>query len=103
MDQISIKTPNSKCRLFLKIDQSRYLAAGFYLPEATDPLPQLLSRRHTVLFGSSAYPSPSFPVSELATHRKTVKERQDADRRMGEGVEKKPKSYDGEKVWSSIY
>jgi hypothetical protein len=37
MDQISIKTPNPKCRLFLKIDQKRYLAAGFYL--APDPLP----------------------------------------------------------------
>jgi hypothetical protein len=28
MDQISIKTPNPKCRLFLKIDQQRYLAVG---------------------------------------------------------------------------
>jgi hypothetical protein len=32
MDQISIKTPNPKCRLFLKVDQ--YLAAGVYLSEA---------------------------------------------------------------------
>jgi hypothetical protein len=28
MNQISIKTPNPKCRLFLKIDQEKYLAAG---------------------------------------------------------------------------
>jgi hypothetical protein len=34
MDQIFIKTPNPKCRLFLKIDQYRYLAAGVYLSEA---------------------------------------------------------------------
>ncbi len=34
MDQISIKTPNPKCRLFLKTLQSRYLAAGVYLSEA---------------------------------------------------------------------
>jgi hypothetical protein len=39
MDQISIKTPNPKRRLFLNIDQKRYLAAGIYLSEATDPLP----------------------------------------------------------------
>ncbi len=39
MDQVSIKTPNPKCRLFLKIYQQRYLAAGVYLSEATDPLP----------------------------------------------------------------
>ena len=39
MDQISIKAPNPKCRLFLKIDQKRYLAAGGYLSEAPDPLP----------------------------------------------------------------
>jgi hypothetical protein len=31
MDQISLKTPNPNCRLFLKIDQYRYLAAGIYL------------------------------------------------------------------------
>ncbi len=31
MDQISIKTPNPKCRLFLKIYQYRYLAAVVYL------------------------------------------------------------------------
>jgi hypothetical protein len=41
MDQIPIKTPNPKCRLFLKIDhyQQRYLAAGVYLSEAPDSLP----------------------------------------------------------------
>jgi hypothetical protein len=39
MDQISIKTPNPKCQLFLKIDQQRYLAAGVYLSEAPYPLP----------------------------------------------------------------
>jgi hypothetical protein len=38
MDQISIKTPNPKCRLFLKIDQERYLAAGVYLSEALAPI-----------------------------------------------------------------
>jgi hypothetical protein len=37
MDQISIKTPNLKCRLFLK----GYLAAGVYLSEAPDPLSPL--------------------------------------------------------------
>jgi hypothetical protein len=37
MDQISLKTPNPKCRLFLKIYQQRYLAAGVYLSEAPDP------------------------------------------------------------------
>jgi hypothetical protein len=44
MDQISLKTPNPKCRLFLKIHQERYLAAGVYLSEAPDPPPLL----HTV-------------------------------------------------------
>ncbi len=39
MDQISIKTPNPKCRLFYKIVQYRYLAAGVYLPEAPNPPP----------------------------------------------------------------
>jgi hypothetical protein len=39
MDQISIKTPNPKCWLFLKIFQQRYLAAGVYLSEAPDPSP----------------------------------------------------------------
>jgi hypothetical protein len=34
-DQISIKTPNLKCRLFL----NRYLAAGVYLSEAPIPFP----------------------------------------------------------------
>jgi hypothetical protein len=37
MDQISKKTPNPKCRLFLKIDL--YLAAGVYLSEAPIPPP----------------------------------------------------------------
>ncbi len=31
---VSIKTPNLKCRLFLKIDHWRYLVAGVYLSEA---------------------------------------------------------------------
>jgi hypothetical protein len=35
MDQISIKIPNPKCRLFLKIDG--YLTPGVYLSEALDP------------------------------------------------------------------
>jgi hypothetical protein len=35
MDQISIKTPKPKCRLFFKIDQERYLAAGLYLSEVS--------------------------------------------------------------------
>jgi hypothetical protein len=39
MDQISIKTPNPECLLFLKIDQERFLAAGVYLSEAPDPRP----------------------------------------------------------------
>ena len=39
MDQISKKIPNPKCRLFLKIDQKRYLAAGAYLSEAPGPRP----------------------------------------------------------------
>jgi hypothetical protein len=39
MDQISIKTPNPKCRIFFKIDQQSYLAAGFHLSEARDHLP----------------------------------------------------------------
>jgi hypothetical protein len=38
MDQICIKTPNPKCRLFLKMYQQRYLAAGVYLSEAPSPL-----------------------------------------------------------------
>jgi hypothetical protein len=33
----TVKTPNPKCRLFLKIYQSRYLAAGVYLSEAPSP------------------------------------------------------------------
>jgi len=37
MDQKSKKTPNPKCRLFLKIDQYWYLAAGVYLSEAPYP------------------------------------------------------------------
>ncbi len=32
VDQISIKTPKTRCRLFLKIDQLRYLAAGVWGP-----------------------------------------------------------------------
>jgi hypothetical protein len=36
MDQISVKKPNPKCRLFLKVDQYRYLAAGVYLSKAPD-------------------------------------------------------------------
>jgi hypothetical protein len=39
MDQISIQTANPTCRLFLKIDQYKYLAAGVYLSEAPDPPP----------------------------------------------------------------
>jgi hypothetical protein len=39
MDQISIKIPDLKCGLFLKIDQKRYLAAGVYLSQAPVPLP----------------------------------------------------------------
>ncbi len=42
MDQISLKTPNPKCRLFLKIDQERYLAAGVYLSEAPPSHPRFL-------------------------------------------------------------
>jgi hypothetical protein len=38
MDQISKKTPNPKCRVFLKIDHYRNLPAGVYL-SAPDPLP----------------------------------------------------------------
>jgi hypothetical protein len=34
MDQMTKKTPNPKCRLFLKIDLGRGLAAGVYLSEA---------------------------------------------------------------------
>ncbi len=34
MDQIAIKIPNPKCRLFLKIDLVSDLAAGVYLSEA---------------------------------------------------------------------
>jgi hypothetical protein len=34
MDQMTIKTPNPKFRLFLKIDLERDLAAGVYLSEA---------------------------------------------------------------------
>jgi hypothetical protein len=37
MDQISIKTPNPKCQIFLKIDQEGFLAAGVYLSEAPSP------------------------------------------------------------------
>jgi hypothetical protein len=39
MDQISKKTSNPKCLLFLKIDQLWYLAAGVYLSEDPYPLP----------------------------------------------------------------
>ncbi len=38
MDQITIKTPNPKCRLFLKILPAKDLAAGVYLSEAPFPL-----------------------------------------------------------------
>jgi hypothetical protein len=37
MDQINIKTPNPKGRLFLKIYLQRDLAAGVYLSEAPFP------------------------------------------------------------------
>jgi hypothetical protein len=37
MDQITIKKPNPKGRLFLKIDLERDLAAGVYLSEAPSP------------------------------------------------------------------
>jgi hypothetical protein len=45
MDQISKKTPNPKCRLFLKIDQYRYLAAGFYLSLCPRSLPCTYSHK----------------------------------------------------------
>jgi hypothetical protein len=41
-DQISIKTQDRKYRLFLKIDQETYLAAGVYLTKAPDPSTHLL-------------------------------------------------------------
>ncbi len=37
MDQITKKTPNPKCRLFLKILPAKDLAAGVYLSEAPFP------------------------------------------------------------------
>jgi hypothetical protein len=37
MDQITLKTPNPKVRLFLKIDLYRDLAAGVNLSEASSP------------------------------------------------------------------
>jgi hypothetical protein len=37
MDQITLKTPNPKCRFFLKIDLYGDLAAGVYLTEAPSP------------------------------------------------------------------
>ncbi len=40
-DQISVKTLNPKCWLFLKIDQLIYLAAGVYLSEAPNPPPSV--------------------------------------------------------------
>jgi hypothetical protein len=46
MDQISMKTPNPKCRLFLKIDQYRCLAAGVYLSEALYTLPPSYTVTH---------------------------------------------------------
>ena len=33
------ETPNPKCRIFLKVDQKRYLAEGVYLSEAPIPPP----------------------------------------------------------------
>jgi len=38
MDQISIKAPNPKCRLFLKNYQQRYLTAGVSLSEPPPPV-----------------------------------------------------------------
>jgi hypothetical protein len=46
MDQI--KTPNPKCRLFLKIYQYRYLAAGEYLSDAPSPYKAPYSPPHTL-------------------------------------------------------
>jgi hypothetical protein len=40
MDQIPIKTPNPKCRLFLKLtSKGTCMAASVYLSEAPDPPP----------------------------------------------------------------
>jgi hypothetical protein len=39
MDHIYIKTPNLECRLFLKMYQQMYMAAGVYLSKAPDHLP----------------------------------------------------------------
>jgi hypothetical protein len=53
VDQVSIKTPHPNCRLFLKIDQLRYLAAGVYLSEAPDllfPRDTLYDYTHTPLY-----------------------------------------------------
>ncbi len=52
MDQISIKTPNPKCRLFLKFDQERYLAPGVYLSKAPDPLLPPPSVTHCMYTGT---------------------------------------------------
>ncbi len=37
MDLLSVKTPNPKGRLFLKIEPKRDLAGGVYLSEAPSP------------------------------------------------------------------
>jgi hypothetical protein len=58
IDQITIKTPNPKGRLFLKTDLYRNLAACVYLSE--DPSPLL----HTVL-------TINVPVVYMARYRRT--------------------------------
>jgi hypothetical protein len=65
MDQISITTPNPKCRLFFKIDQ--YLAASVYLSEVHDP-PPLSHTCHHVLIHTGKGGRVDKPVTKLEGH-----------------------------------
>jgi hypothetical protein len=65
MEQISVKTPNPKCQLFLKIYQWRYLAAGVHLSEAPAPpmTPYKIDQGRYLAAGVYLSEAPSPPVT----------------------------------------
>jgi hypothetical protein len=64
MGQISKKTSNTKCRLFLKVEQLGYLAAGVYLSEDPYPPP---SRYTLYALYYLTIASPVFGVSSISS------------------------------------
>jgi hypothetical protein len=72
MDQIALKKPNPKCRLFLKIDLYRDLAACVYLSEAPSPLRFLFGVvKQFFRFGIWSNTQCITPLDALHTNRST--------------------------------